>query len=362
LAGESNPDLGKKANFIIARNKYLLGGDNYIGAFYSGREFGDNYNRVIAADSHFRLGGRHSFNANGIYSFSGENEGMTQSEGHALTLSYDYSQRAMDIGIIAEDYSNDFRMDSAFYNRTGFHCLAIYVTPHFYPKWHNFSWLRRLSITSGGNYTHDKLTGGNDLYLTAKISARTLLQGNTAIQFSRIDEFWGGRNFIQNRIAFGTSLQPKTWFNSSLNLSYGGAVNYQQVFLGRRFNLNLTMALQLGNQLRQELSYTYQDFHRADDNNHVFDINILVSRSTFQFNKNLFVRSLIQYDSFSKRVLTDLLASFTLIPGTVMHVGYGLLHEKTAYANNEWQRDLPNAEFFTMKQSFFCKVSYRWQF
>ncbi len=359
---EAGADPGENANSMIARGKFLLGGDNYVGVLYSGREFGEEYNRVIAADSHFRLKGKHSFSVNGIYSFSGNGEGDTRQDGGAMTINYDYNQRPLDMNVIYEDYGQNFRMDSSFYNRTGFSSISAYLAPHFYPKWPGLPWLQRINFVAQGTYLGDKATGGKDSFLSSGISINTMRQGLASLQLSRTDEFWAEQNFAQNRISFNASLQPKTWLNTRFNLSYGGALNYQQAFLGNSINFFLGVVLQLGSQLRQEFNYTYQDFHRADDRSHVYDLNIVVSRSTFQFNKHLFVRSLIQYDSFRKRVLTDLLASFTLIPGTVMHVGYGLLHEKKGYENNAWRSGLLDAEYFNLRQSFFFKVSYRWQF
>ena len=37
---------------------------------------------------------------------------------------------------------------------------------------------------------------------------------------------------------------------------------------------------------------------------------------------------LAQYDSSQHRVLTDFLASYEFVPGTVFHAGYGGLYEK----------------------------------
>jgi hypothetical protein len=37
---------------------------------------------------------------------------------------------------------------------------------------------------------------------------------------------------------------------------------------------------------------------------------------------------LIQYDNSSHRVLTDFLASYEFVPGTVVHAGYGSLYER----------------------------------
>ncbi len=365
-AGDELPDdelnPSQDATVLFTRAKYLLGGDNFIGLLYTGRERGDDYNRVIATDSHFRFGSGHSVDVNGMYGFSGV-EGEKK-DGHALSFNYTYNQRPLGIDVVAEDYGRNFRMDSAFYNRTGFTCLAAYVTPKFYPKWKGVPWLRRIALRVGGNFTHDKLTDGDDLYFSGNLTLNTLWQGTLSLGINRADEHWAGRNFIQTRGSFSVYLQPRPWITTNLNLSYGEAINYQQAFLGHRLNLGMGVTLRLGNQLSQNFNYTYQDFHRADDGSHVFDINILVSRSIFQASKNLFFRSLIQYNTFNKRVLTDLLASFTLIPGTVMHVGYGLLHESSGYDNEQglWKRDLNDAEYYNMRQSFFAKVSYRWRF
>ncbi|MFB0519470.1 MAG: DUF5916 domain-containing protein, partial [Acidobacteriota bacterium] len=50
LDDEVNPFEGKTAHFTIARGKYSLGGENYIGCLYSGREFAGGYNRVVGGD------------------------------------------------------------------------------------------------------------------------------------------------------------------------------------------------------------------------------------------------------------------------------------------------------------------------
>ena len=40
------------------------------------------------------------------------------------------------------------------------------------------------------------------------------------------------------------------------------------------------------------------------------------------------MRLLAQYDSSEHRVLTDFLASYEFVPGTVFHAGYGSLYER----------------------------------
>ena len=60
----------------------------------------------------------------------------------------------------------------------------------------------------------------------------------------------------------------------------------------------------------------------------VYAVNIVNARTTYQFDKHFLVRFLAQYDSSRDRVLTDFLASYEFVPGTVFHVGYGSLYEK----------------------------------
>ncbi len=66
----------------------------------------------------------------------------------------------------------------------------------------------------------------------------------------------------------------------------------------------------------------------------------------------------MEYNSFWKRLMTDFLASFTYIPGTVIYLGYGSLYEKI-----EWRDgDYVNADrFLETKRGFFFKASYLWR-
>jgi hypothetical protein len=65
-----NPNEGKQAFWGIARGKYSLGKDNYIGILYSGRDFAGQYNHVFGGDTFFRLFNTHRFNVSFLHSIS----------------------------------------------------------------------------------------------------------------------------------------------------------------------------------------------------------------------------------------------------------------------------------------------------
>lgn len=359
-----NPHLNKNANFFIGRAKYLLKGDAFIGLLYSGREFAEEYNRTIAADTHFRFKGKHNFSFNTIYTFSQDLDTKRQYDGGAFTLNYNYNQKPLDINVVIEDYSKNFHMDSAFYQRTGITAINSYIIPRFYPKWNGTPWIKRVSLLLMGNYLHDKFTDQNDSTVATELRLDTPMQGNIELTVTHGKEFWAGQTFTLTRLGFFASIQPYKWLNTHINFSTGDGIFYNSVnpFLGKKTDFHSCLILQLGNKLMQHFSFTHQNFRRESDNSKVYTLNILVSRTTFQFNKYLFIRALVQLDTYTKKIVTDLLASFTLIPGTVMHIGYGSMHDKLGWVNGYWQRDIPGSQYEPTRQSFFCKVGYRWQF
>ena len=89
-----------------------------------------------------------------------------------------------------------------------------------------------------------------------------------------------------------------------------------------------------------------------------YDYTILRSLNTYQVNKYLFFRAIVEYNSFRERLMTDFLASFTYIPGTVIHVGYGSAYEKIAWEND---RFISSDRFLESRRGFFFKASYLWR-
>jgi hypothetical protein len=132
-------------------------------------------------------------------------------------------------------------------------------------------------------------------------------------------------------------------------------------FLGKRFELHSFADIQLGDKISFYISHLYDDFHRKDNGEEVYDLNIINTKLTYQFSESLYLRSIAQWDSLREVVLTDILASFTYIPGTVVYLGYGSLHENTGWEDNQWNPSSPLAEYYQKSQSIFLKASYLFQ-
>ncbi len=79
---------------------------------------------------------------------------------------------------------------------------------------------------------------------------------------------------------------------------------------------------------------------------------------TYQVNWYLFFRGILEYNDYRTELLTDFLASFTYIPGTVIHIGYGSLYDRIRWENGEY---VDSDRFLEAKRAFFFKTSYLWR-
>ena len=101
-------------------------------------------------------------------------------------------------------------------------------------------------------------------------------------------------------------------------------------------------------------------FDRADTGARVYALDILNTRTTYQFTPHLFLRGIVQYDSAQRRVLTDFLGSYELRPGTVMYAGYGSLLEQREFRDGTWLEG--QGPYLTTQRSLFLKASYLHRF
>jgi len=125
---------------------------------------------------------------------------------------------------------------------------------------------------------------------------------------------------------------------------------------------DLQITVQPHAKLSQSFQYQYYNLFDNSGDELEYDVHIFISKTTCQLNKYLYMRAVLQYDSFLETILTDALISFKLIPGTVIQVGYGSQYENKYWDNNEWRMEHPNREYLLSDRSLYLKASYRYQF
>ncbi|MGE5341225.1 MAG: DUF5916 domain-containing protein [Candidatus Omnitrophota bacterium] len=357
-----NPNEGKKAFFGIARGKYSLGQNRYVGFLYSGREFAGCYNRVFGTDFLYRLGETQRLSGSFLHSDSGDEAGRIGqgSRSNYGTVMYNYDTKYVLVAGAFEHIGADFRMDSSYLRRTGVNDGLVWLGYAFYPDPKKMAWLKMISPDFRFYFTHDLITGKNDSLLNLALYFFTTREGMVILTNRYVQEYWQGIQFRLTQYQFDGVIRLNKWLKMIGIYQFGDYIYYEGMptFKGKGGTGSLTLTIQPNKKLNEDFVFTHADLKHAGQK--VYDVNIFYSMTKYQFNKYFFVRAVIQYDSYEKKLLTDLLGSVTVIPGTVLHLGYGGLYENRLWANDHWEYRM--GDLMNVKRSFFAKISYLWRF
>ncbi|MGH9371603.1 MAG: DUF5916 domain-containing protein [Vicinamibacterales bacterium] len=357
-----HPDAGKDRLFNILRGQYSLGPGNYVGALVVDSEFAGGHNRVVGADLSWRVSDTQRVSGFLLGSTSRAPRADQSTSGIGAQAGYEYSTRRLVLVGYGEHYDRDFEMETAFINRVGITSGWGFAEYNFYPDKAKYPWLRRISpfsFTQGGR---DRNAGGNELLQVSGIRLRFTRQG--ILRFDRFDGFETrqGQRFDRGNWRTQGQVQLYRWLSFDGQHMAGASVFYDSAepFQGRVQDVRTGVTLQPSGRLSQGFTYRHVAFDRESTGERVYDLDIVYSRTTYQFSRQFFVRSIVQFDSSRHRVLTDFLSSYELRPGTVVHAGYGSLIEQREYANGEWTLGL--GDYRTSQRGFFFKASYLHRF
>ena len=344
-------------DFGIVRFRHSLRDDSYIGGFYTSRFQGSGFNQVAGSDGRFRLTGASVAEYHLFGSFTRDSGEGSTVNGHVLGLRYNYGTRSvyMDVGI--QDISKYFQVDTGFITRTGISRFAPLIIYRFYPK---SSFFQRIESFYWGELIYDKFYG---TFETINVFVlRFMLPRNSMFRVDGLlgNEVYVGRKFSLDGYRFRLETQLTKHFSLQGQFRRGGSIYYDPAnpYQGYGNQAQLLAEFQPLEKFSFGLSYTYIDFYRKSDRSRVYDYGIIRSRNTFQVNKYLFVRAIFEYNRFYRRLTTDGLISFTYIPGTVVHVGYGSAYEKLGWDGREY---IESRRFLETQRGFFFKVSYLWR-
>jgi len=369
---ESPEDIGNRGDAVAGRDKvftigratYALRRSDYIGAILTDTEHAGRHNRVAGADLSIKFSAPQQLSATFLTSQTGiGSSGGTH--GTASQVSYSYNTRRIGWANQVEHYGRDFQMDTAFYNRTGFTSGWSFGEVNFYPGNGSHFWLQRVHPYYWAKRGRDDVQNGNEDFLNTGIRFHFTRQGYLDVAHGQGHEPWIGRRFkTAGGINLYGNVQILRWLNVNGSFNAGRAIYYDPVdpFQGESHGAGGGMTLQPNQHLNQNIDVNTVRFDRLSTGERVFTVDIVNLKTTYQFDKHFLVRLLEQFDSSTHRLLTDLLASYEFVPGTVFHAGYGSLYEKQvaqpgAVAPNDF-----GAGYLTVNRGLFFKASYLHRF
>jgi hypothetical protein len=350
--------------FTIGRATYALRRSDYVGAIITDTEYAGGHNRVIGGDLSIKFSPPQQLSATFLRSQTGDAlSGDTNGVG--AQVNYSYNTRRFTWSTQVEHYGRDFQMDTAFYNRTGFTSGWSFGEVNFYPKGESDFWLRRVHSFYFAKLGHDEVQNGNEDALNTGIRFNFTRQGYAEVSHVEGHEPWLGQRFEKGKaVQFFTDVQILRWLNVNGGFGVGPDIFYDPVnpFQGRSRDGSFGFTFQPSRNFSQDVSVNMIRFDRESTGERVYNVDIVNSRTTYQFDKHFLVRLLEQFDSSSHRLLTDLLASYELVPGTVFHAGYGSLFEQRPTQAGVFVPNGLDRQYLTVNRGLFFKASYLHRF
>lgn len=352
------PGSPSKANFFITRYRRNLSDDSFLGGVFTSRESGSGYNRVGGVDGKLRVGEGSQAEYHLVGSMHRNDGSPTTMNGYSGSAAWNTGTRDVDYGIAAADISENFQSDVGFITRTGVTSASAYYRPKFYLE---SGFVNRIVVGLSTFNSHDKFSSLWETSSTVLFNVlhRDNLTFNSQLTYST--EVFLGRRFNTSNVYAQWGGQLIRWLAFSTNYRYGNGILYSIDPVGgttQRFSATTT--IQPSENLAFVHTLTYADFQSSSGTagNYSYPINRV--RLSYQVNRYLFVRSIAEYNGFRKRLPTDFLISFTYIPGTVLHAGYGMIYNRLEYdpVNFEY---IPSQTLLQTNAGLFFKASYLWR-
>jgi len=397
IVPDSDPLTDKRALFGIFRVSRDLFQQSSLGFIYADREFEDEYNRVGGVDGRFKLGQNWTASFQGVTSWTRtlEDDGtLTRSAGPGYSARLAREGRQFFTETNYLDYSPGFQADTGFVPRTDIREVWNFSNYRFRPE-------GKLLISWGPNlfYRRNWDHSGTRLDWLSEWGFEANLVGESWVGFFtqnlrerlRPDDFdalTANRDFGGYRRGFFFGSGYLRHLSANGSYSVGEQINFappegEEPFLAEATRARLELTVRPMTPLRIDNTYFLTQFTYPKTGASIFNNHILRSKWNWQFNRELSLRAIVQYDSTlanpalteletSKNINADFLLTYLINPWTALYVGYNgnaqnlLLCEGPRPAQG-YCRDLgpemsetvrPRRQFINDAKQFFVKFSY----
>jgi len=346
----------KTAEVGVLRYRRSFSQDNYIGFIGTARERNGHLNTVYGFDGQYRFKQANQF---GAHIFNSSTRETADSEFvNRGTYSFNFARNTRNFSghFNFVDVAEDFQSDVGYVTRTGISRITMSFSPKFFPR---EGLVKRIDPTLYVSGTNDKPSGLNEYTIYGSLSATLPKNTRLSLSANASSEIYNATSFDDGGVTISANSQitKRIYFRASYNWDNGIYYSTSEQGHGKKINTNVT--LQLSDKFSAELNHNFASLYNSETDDKYYDIHILRGRFIYQANKYLFFRTIIQYNSLSEVLAPNFLASFTYIPGTVVHLGYGSVYEKKEWDGNGY---IDSNEFLDSSRGLFFKASYLFRY
>ncbi|MFY0591725.1 DUF5916 domain-containing protein [Roseivirga sp.] len=331
--------------------------DSYLGLIGTHRARNGGFNTVLGLDGQYRFNEANVISGNFLNSVTQADRNSASNSNNSTSLRVSRNTRTFNGNFTIEDIAQDFQSQVGFVTRTGISRISGSVSPKLFPEKDKL--VQRWDFTLYGSLTKDKPSGLNESVLYGSIAANLPKNTRFSVSADRSTEIFQGVEFKDGSISLSASSQLNKRLRISTNYDWDNGIFYQSAEQGYGKRIRNSVDYQASDKLNFQLAHNFVSLFSEATDAKYYDLHIVRGRLVYQANQYLFFRAIGQYNSLSKVWSPNFLASFTYIPGTVVHLGYSTVLERT-----EWdgQSYVPSDNYLQTFSGFFFKASYLWRF
>lgn len=340
MLSRNDADFGRRAMVGVARVQRDLGSGSSIGLLATGREFGSTANYVVSADTRWKVNPNWIFT--GQLMRSDQRDGSQSRTGLASFTEIRHAGRRLNYYTNYRWRTPEFRADLGYMPRVDLHQLKNVAGYKWRPE--------KGPLLSFGpaiftlvNYDH---TGRlQDWSVNTPVYFDFKGPVTVAADTSQSYEFYQSRGFRKSYNTIYGSFDRWKWMSLTASFTRGVSVNYYPAaglapFAGNSRDGLLDLTFRPAVRWRLNSSYLYSRLAR--DRSVVYTNHLVRSKVGYQFTRALSLRFIADYEAVladpklinvdrSKRIRTDVLATYMLNPWTALYAGYGDIHENLAW-------------------------------
>ncbi len=399
----TDPLRGERAAVGVVRVQHEFGQQSKFGLFVASRDFAASSNRVFSLDTRIKLSSNLVLEGQAKRSYTRQlpNEQACQKAGRRLSgpayfAELLYNGRHVNYAARYSDRSPDFCSELGFVPRVDIREMDYFLGYVWRPE------QRRLvsygpSVFALVNW--NRAGQVQDWIVDAKFEANFI--GQTGLTVRRIEAFELFRNtgFHKSSTILQFSTEWLKWLSTSASYGRGTSENFFPAagllpFLANSANATLGLTVRLVPRIRFDQTYIYTRLGTRAGSTpagfssgmSIFNNHILRSKLNYQFNRELSLRAILDYNATlanpslldlqsalggfpggspvpTKRFTADFLLTYLLHPGTALYVGYTDRKENLGLdpSSPPLLRRIRSPSTATGRQ-FFVKLSYLFRF
>ncbi|MFA7418166.1 MAG: sugar-binding protein [Melioribacteraceae bacterium] len=330
-----------KSLATIGRLRYDFGDENYLGLLGLGRNIDDASNYVIGLDWNYKFWSNWYFSGEGFLSKTKElnntalfgntrkfgNTNHTAAfdgesySGDGLHLSLSYNSRAYSFATVFNNFSPTYQTYNGLFGQVNYRQLYMEHEYQFYPT---DSFIDSWGISLQGEMQFNFSGIKREQYVMPQLYFTLKGQTNISINYLLVnDERFGNVWFEKiNRIIFNINTRPIKELSFYANGQIGNFIyRSSKPEMGEGHNFYAGMTVRPSSKINISFDYSRANLSGKAKENLFYDGNIYRIVGIYQFNSEMYVRVITQYNSFDKSFNLYPLFSYKLNAFTTFYAG-----------------------------------------